>query len=300
MPQPSSFFCEDDATARDLFLGLCTRSGIDLQSLAAGGGDVQDCAIARLGAPDADTAVVLATGAAGQAGLVNAAICAGAVAERLYSDLPRNTALLLFHAPVSTATPWPPVDVAFTDKGTGADATPARWSSPLLNAADSRYRATDKTGDVPVPSIAAHAVAPTVWSQRDVSETAKRHLRGYKRVRFIDFRTGQGAWAEATVTTRRGTDGRRLFHAETKPDEPAAAGLPVYAGPAEIGLTLVTYGTFPGTVPFAAITQGDAMPSRYPKAPDWRRHVWTHARSLIQASIAAVGDVPSPAAAGTA
>ena len=294
MPTPTSFFCDTETAARDLFLRQCARAGTSLHTVQskADGQAERYCDIARLGAPEADTVIVLASGASGTASLVNAGICTGIIAEQLYRELPQRTAMVLVHAPVSEGFVWPAVD-ALPDAGHApARSGPPRWDDALLNAADDRYWTGDASaldGDAPPVVLPP----PTAWSRRDISGIAKRFLRGFRRAHLIDFRTWQGPWAEPTVRTAAATDGLSLTRAslaggsrttQTMPGrqgEPEGAGLSVYTGPTETTLSVVEFGTFPGSVPFGAMTRREALPNRYPEDPGWRRQAWAHAKRFI-------------------
>ena len=295
MPPPTSYFCDTEADARELFLAQCSRAGIGVDSVRAGT-DAETphfCDIARLGAPNAENVLVLVSGASGSASFVNAGICTAVIAEKVYADLPRRTAILLLHAPLSHGEAWPAIDTLPGPALESAGSSGRRWDDALLNAADDRYRtgATQSLdGDAPPVPVQPRQAA---WSRRDVSDIAKRYLRGFRRVHLIDFRTWQGAWAEPSVKTATAADGIGLTRASladrhrsaglssNRGGEPDGAGFSVYVGPVETGLTVVKFGTFPGTVPFGAMTRQDALPRRYPKDPGWRRQCWEHARRII-------------------
>ncbi len=299
MADPANYFCDDVSEARDRFLDLCTRTGLSVTSIRSKTTSFF-CDYARLGAPSADHIIVMASGAAGSAGFVNAGLCSALLGERLQRHLGRNVAILLIHAINPDGAAW----TAAASKAAQAETVPAPpgglpWSDDLLNAADARFRAhmKDKQRLETRGDAGAERAAPA-WTPDDAATIAETQIGNARFAFFLDFRTGLGGWADpsflntATPRDTAYTRVRRWYPGAGDgplyaPRSPQAAGLAAHLTEAEQAVLTVEFGTFRQAATFGTLTSSDAAFDPYPKSRDWRTRVWRHAEAAILQGIGA-------------
>ena len=331
MNDHASCFCDDPAEARDRFLAECLKAGLAPMTLPArdGAGGALYCDVVRLGAPSAHSTIVLCSGAAGSAGLVNAGICAGLLENRLQRHLERPVSVVLVHAvnPDGPVWPKPPAKAApVLVDGDAISKAEASWTSELLSAVDRRFgtelaltaegaAAPPEKGpatDEPRLADPNGAKPPSAWTRHDLERIAGEYLQESRFVLCLDFRTGLGQWAvpafrsaDPPASAARGR-ARRWFgplegeeaakSAETGPpafeaDQAGSGGLAGFAEDAESVSMIVDFGTFPGTGLVSTVTGRQQSRQDYPSQRDWREKVYAQADAIVMRSIKAAEEM---------
>ncbi len=330
MNDHASCFCDDPAEARDRFLAECLKAGLAPMSLPArdGAGSALYCDVVRLGAPSAHSTIVLCSGAAGSAGLVNAGICAGLLENRLQRHLERPVSVVLVHAinPQGPVWPQPPAKPApVLVDGDAISKAEASWTSELLSAVDRRFgtelgldaasMASRENGPI-TGSKAGNgqdgAEPRSAWTRRDLGRIAGEFLQESRFVLCLDFRTGLGQWAvpafrnpDPQASAARGR-ARRWFGPlegeeggsatairgqEYEADHAGSGDLAGFVDDVETVSMIVDFGTFPGTGLVSTVTGRQQSRSDYPSQRDWREKVYAQADAIVMRSIKAAEEM---------
>ena len=304
MPEAASYFCDDVLEARDRFLDLCVRTGIPSRCFKAETkyGQTLSCDVARLGASSAPSLIVLATGAPGRGGFVNAGICTTLLGEHFQRNLSRNVSILMVHAINPDGPAWASTSKPSNPTRSNANGgleQPSSWSDDLLRAADERFKAhignAAPSQDAPTQK---NSVPSPAWSSEQAAKIIRGETEGAQFVLFLDFRTGLGTWAVSTfITPPVGHDPittwiqRHFTSVETgllqNPKAPAAAGLSTHLENVASFTMTIEFGTLHRTPAFGSMTSADAIPSHYPASTDWRNRVWGHAQDTLRSGIVA-------------
>ena len=299
MADPASYFCDDAAEARDRFLELCTRTGLSVASRPSQSTGLS-CDFTRLGAPSADHLIVMASGAAGGAGFVNAGLCSALLGERLQRHLGRNVAILLVHAVNPDGAAWPGVGLStMPAENTARPKDRTLWSDALLNAADARFHAHMRTRGILDSQDGPETGGPQpAWSLDDAAAVARAQMQQTRFILLLDFRTGLGGWADPNfVNTASPGDSAHARARRWYPDagngplhdpaSPQAAGLAAHVPEAAQAVLTVEFGTYRQAAALGTLTSSDAAFDPYPKSRDWRMRVWRHAEAAILQGIGA-------------
>lgn len=308
MADADRLFSDDLATARARFLAACDRIGLRVSSYPGRGpAPAEDgplyCDVARLGSPEAERMLVLCPAAAGGAGFAGAGVALGVLTAGLIRELPREVSCLLVHAVNPLGPVWPDRADAPSPAPDAAEAPlKAGWDDGVLSAAERRFAAYEEAQRFDRERLAGRTLAelaPPAWGAEVLEAIAAAHLKGKRKLLFLDVRTGPGPFGEieriapkqpgagGPETAQRwlglplagGSEGLAEARA------PAAGGLPALVRDPALEKSCVVLEA--GVYSMATLLQASGpaksgVGAAYPRDPLWREQVWDAAADLIR------------------
>lgn len=230
------YFAADYAEARRKFRAAAAMLGVPAEAivhpLRGPGGEELAMDLAWFGAKDAAKVLVVISGTHGAEGYCGSGCQVHGLATGLYSDLPRDTAVLMIHA----INPWgfahtrrvneDNVDLNrnFHDwskplpenadyelvadavlpealAGPGHDKAQAKIDAFVKEKGEARYYACIGQGQYRHPTGLFYGGAGPVWSNQRLSEICKDRLAKRRHVVFIDIHTGLGPYGYGQLIT---------------------------------------------------------------------------------------------------
>ena len=235
MTKARDFFSRDYADARKRFTGAAKAAGIaPVRHLNPNGkgpnGEELSTEVVRFGPAPAENVIFVSSGTHGVEGFCGSGAQVGMLANGLYKELPKNTALVLIHGinPHGFAherrvnednvdlnrnfrdhkTP-PPHNAPYAEIHDLL--TPAEWDGPSRKKADEAiaayidkrglktFQAAVSTGQWEFADGLFYGGKAPVWSNQTWRKLIREHASGARRIAHLDFHTGLGDYGDCEV-----------------------------------------------------------------------------------------------------
>jgi hypothetical protein len=357
--QVSDWFSATYAEAREKFLAAAAAAGAGVESFrnpALGPkGETLFADAAWLGPEDAKDVLFTCSGTHGAEGFCGSGAQVGSFRSGLFAKLPERVAVLALHAVNPYGFAWlrrvneDNVDLNrnFVDhekphpKNPAYDeihgfVLPADWTGPARAAADravqqyiqhrgmAAFQAAVSGGQYDHADGVFYGGRQPTWSNRLIRELARRHLRGRRRLAFIDYHTGLGpsGFGEIISTHPANSPGHRRcaewFGQVTSPWDGSSASAPIEGfiskgldaelPDTELTSVAIEYGTLPpaevlGSLradnwlhlkgdpdsPLGREIKAEVRRAFYTDTELWKQQIWTRAEEVSRNALARLG-----------
>jgi len=291
-------FSMDPPNARRMFLAACLDAQLPVASFEAPREERVEFPVhidvARAGASDAETVIVLCPGGRMAEGLCASGIQTALLRTGLQIELPNPFALVLVH------TAWPSAFKAAAWDGLIEPAAIATdWDDSLLAAAE--FRLNEDSPEAPAP----YDHEQQQWCRYVLSNLAERFLASAQHLVFLDVRTGSGPYGEAEVVSCHlpgskdearaiemfGARGAANGVAVSTLEGPVARGLASALPDHQMTSVVLEFGCYSlGTVLDSLLSRHESEAAGngrfdglfYPDSDDWRDRVFEGAANILR------------------